>query len=83
MQKRRKVFTKADLLHTLAVGKGRSLALLEMSRRSLSPPPHWQHKKSRHMSISRKTLILGSNPVHKIPLSIMIKILCIPPETLH
>lgn len=44
MPKRRKVFTKADLLHTLAVGKGRSCALLEMSWRSLSPPPHWQPK---------------------------------------
>lgn len=65
--KRRKVLTKADLLHTLAVGKGRSCALLDTSWRSISPPPHWQHKKPRHISITRLTLILGSNPVCKIP----------------
>lgn len=49
------------------LGKGRSCALLEMSWRSLSPPPHWQHEKSRHVSITSLTLILGSNPVCKIP----------------
>lgn len=67
MHKRRKVFIKADLLHIFAVGKSRSCALLEMSWRSLSPPPHWQHKKSRHVSITSLTLILGSNPVCKSP----------------